>query len=103
MAADEIHVGDIGTVFEVTIKDGDSVVDVSSASTMQLLFLKSDKTTLTKTATHKTDGTDGIIQYATISGDLDVAGTWKLQAYIVISGNSWKSDVATFVVHANIA
>lgn len=32
MAANEIHVNDIGTVFTVTIKDGSSAVNISTAS-----------------------------------------------------------------------
>ncbi len=29
MAANEIHLNDIGTVFELTMMDGDAVVDIS--------------------------------------------------------------------------
>lgn len=102
MAADEIHVQDIGTQFKVTIKDGTSVVDVSGASTLQLIFQKPSGTNVTKTASLFTDGTDGIIMYNSESGVLDEAGIWKMQGYIVDSSNSWRSDIQTFRVHRNL-
>ena len=105
MAENEIHKNDIGTIFEVTIKDGSSTVDVSSASSSgekELLFLKPDKTSLTVDSSFKTDGTDGIIQYTTVANDLNVAGRWKLQAHLTLTAGEWKSDVANFIVHDNI-
>ena len=68
---------DIGTVFEVTVKDNGIVVDVSSVSVKQIKFLKPDGTIDTQTAAFKTNGTDGIIIYTAISGDL-CASTMRL-------------------------
>ena len=102
MAANEIHVGDIGTVFEVTLMDGSSVVDLSSATTKELVFRKPDGVKLTKTAAFKTDGTDGIITYTSVTDDLDTAGTWRLQAHVVIGGGTWRSDIGDFKVHENL-
>ena len=84
-------VGDIGTVFRTTIKDQDgTAVDVSSASTLQIIFKKPDGTILTKTAVFTTDGVNGNIEYPTISGDLDTAGSWTWQARVVIGSTEWK-------------
>ncbi len=102
MAADEIHVNDIGTVLIFTIKDGSSVVDVSTATTKQIIFSNPSCSTVTKSGSFTTDGTDGKIQYTTVSGDLDVGGTWRAQAYIVIGGNEWHSDITSFEVHPNL-
>ena len=102
MAADEIHVGDIGTVFSVTVKDGTTVVDISNASTKQILLQDPDGTTQTKTAEYETDGTDGVIKYTTVSGDLTLAGTWKIQAKVVITAGTWNTDVQEFKVYANL-
>lgn len=103
----EVHIGDIGTVFRVTLNDCGGgtpvVVDVSSATTKQILFTKPDKTVLTKDATFTTDGTDGQIEYASIDGDLDAKGTWKIQARIVFpNGSKWSSDVSKFKVYPNL-
>ena len=102
MSANEIHVGDVGTIFRVTIKDDATVVNVSSATTKQLIFSKPDGTNLVKTAEFYTTGVDGIIQYTTVSGDLDTEGQWRIQAYVIMPAGSWKSDVAKFVVYTNL-
>lgn len=103
MAAGEIRKGDIGTVFKATIKDGTSVVDVSSATTLQLFFLKPDGDIVTRTATLTGGGTDGVIQYKTVSGDLDQVGSWVVQGNVVLdASNSFKSSKHTFIVHDNI-
>lgn len=102
MASGEVRVGDVGTQFLVTLQDDDTVVDLSSASTLQFIFHKPDGTNVTKTATLYTDGTDGKIYYNSQSGFLDTAGHWKFQIYVVIGANSWKSDIARFTVHPNL-
>ena len=38
MPANEIHLDDVGTKFLVTIKDGSSDVNISTASTKQILI-----------------------------------------------------------------
>lgn len=102
MSVDEIHRYDIGTDLVATIKDGTSVVDISGATTRQIILGKPDGTSLTKSGTFTTDGTDGKLQYTTISGDLNICGWWKIQAYIVSSSGEWRSDINNFEVHRNI-
>lgn len=93
---------DIGTVFEVIIKDGTAIVDISGATTKQIIFKKANGETVTKTATFKTDGTDGKIQYTTVTNDLDVEGTWEIQAFVILASGEWMSDVSRFVVNRNL-
>ena len=107
--AQEIHVGDIGTVFRFTIKDDNVIVDVSTASIMKLHFLKPDGkggvTKVPKTAVHTTDGIDGVIEYVGESGFLSPTsfGNWRVQAEITFpSGNKWSGEVGEFPVHENI-
>jgi PKD repeat protein len=102
MAVKEVHVGDINVLFVITLKDNTTVVDISSATTKEIIFKKSDGTTLTKTALFSTDGTDGKVQYATISGDINMSGLWSVQAHIISSSGEWKSSVANFDVYGNI-
>jgi hypothetical protein len=103
MAANEIHLGDIGTVFEVTLKDGDAIVDVSTATAKTIYFLKPNGTTLVaKSADFKSDGSDGIIQYTTVANDLDELGKWKIQARVILPTGTWSSDLDTFKVHDNL-
>ena len=102
MAANEIHVGDIGTILRLTIKDGDNIVDISGAITKTIILEDPSGNNLEKSGTFYTDGTDGIIQYTTIAGDFDERGNWAIQAKIVLPSGTWYSDTYTFVVHANL-
>lgn len=108
---EEVHLGDIGTIFRATINDcttdanGDCVqtpIDLSPATTLQLIFKSPSGVVKTKTAGFTTDGTDGQIQYTTIADDLDEIGDWLLQAYIVLPTGSWRSDIGTFKVFENL-
>jgi hypothetical protein len=101
--AQEIHVGDIGTVFEVTLQDCDVPLDVSTATEQIIYLLKPDGTLLEKDSVFTTDGTDGKIQYVAIAGDLDQEGSWKIQAKVTLPSGSWSSDIDKFKVTGNLA
>lgn len=96
--SDQIFVGDTGSEFRVTITDDDVAVDLSSATTLELIFRKPDGTILTVTASLYSDGTDGIIFYNTVEDDLDQSGIYKLEAYIEIDGNTFYSSIGSFKV-----
>lgn len=98
----EIRVGDIGTVFEVTIRDGSSIVDISSATTKNIIFKRKDNTILTTVGVFATDGTDGKMKHTTVSGDLTVKGQYCIQGYVVLPTGSWHSDIEQFDVFANL-
>lgn len=102
MAQDEIHVGDVGTVFTVTIMDGAAIVNISTATVKQILYKKPDGTVLTKTADFSTNGSDGKIKYVTVVGDLDAAGTWSIQGYVEMPAGKWHSDISQFEVFKNL-
>ena len=102
MSANEIHLNDIGTKFLVTITDGSSAVDVSSASTKQIIIQKPSGTKLTPAAAFDDDGTDGKISYTTVADDLDEAGSYKLQGKVVISDGTFYTDITSFKVHRNL-
>jgi hypothetical protein len=103
MAANEIHVDDLGTKFVVTVKDGATVINVSAATTKEIIFKKPSGTKLTTTASFETDGSDGVLIYTTTGTELDEAGTYKIQAHVVLSaGNDFHSDISTFKVYRNI-
>lgn len=102
----EIHLGDIGTTFRLTIVDCDDVaIDISTATVMSIIFKKPDGSTVSKVGTFYTNGTDGIIDYITLSGDLDVANEeipWKIQAKVTLSTGTWSSDIGEFIVYDNL-
>jgi hypothetical protein len=99
----DVHVGDIGTAFLFTIKDGNNIVDISANTLLQIILDKPDKTQVTKTGSLYTDGTDGILKWTTtLSTDLDIPGWWIAQAYIEIGTNHWHSSTIRFRVLSNL-
>lgn len=99
----EIHIGDIGTSFILNILDeDDNIVDISSATAIDVKFRRGDGTKMTKTGALFTDGKDGKIQYITISGDITCSGVWQVQARVVLPAGEWNSNVKVFSVHDNI-
>ena len=98
-----IHLNDIGTVFEVTLKDETgTVLDISSATVKQIVFQKPDKTLITKTASFSNTGTDGKIRYISQAGDLDQPKSWQIQAKVTLPSGSWSSDIGSFTVDKNL-
>lgn len=103
MGKNEIHVGDIGTIFEATFKDDDLIKDISSATTKSLIFKKPDgTTTVIQIGVFTTDGTDGLLRYTTVADDLDQAGKWQVQGKVVLADGTWSSSIYPFDVFANL-
>lgn len=102
----QIHVGDTGTSFELTIKNEQGqIVNLATVTIddIEIIFMKPDGTTLTKTASFVTDGTDGKVKYVTVATDLDAFGTWAIQAYVnYVAGGALHSDIRRFEVIANL-
>lgn len=102
MATNEIHVGDIGTSFELTVYEDTTVVDISPATSLSIFFKKPDGTVVEQTGVFLTDGTDGVVQYISVLADLDQAGSWQAQARVVLPTGTWSSDIHKFKVYANL-
>ena len=100
--SDEIHKGDIGTLFTFTITNNGATIDLSSASTKQIIFSPPGGVKLTKAAEFVTNGSDGKLKYAAISGDLSVEGLWSAQAHVALPTGEWSSSVVEFMVHPNL-
>jgi len=101
----EVHVGDVGTVFEATIKDGDNPVDVSGLDLLELIFEKPDGTIFKRVASLTTDGTDGKVRYVSQRGDVTHAGRWRWQAHAADPADpeqDWRTEVLTFPVSLNL-
>jgi hypothetical protein len=102
MAA-EIHVEDVGTALRVLVLDeAKKPVDVSAAVRLEYTLVSPARRRFVRTAVLFTDGRDGMIQYVTQAGDLDVPGTWKLQVRVEVGTWSGSSNVVVFPVVGNI-
>lgn len=102
---DIIHVGDVGTVITLTIyeDDGTTAIDVSAATTKTIYIKKPDGTVITGTASFTTNGSDGKIYYAGVSGDFSTPGTYQVQGYVEIGSAKYYSAKGSFRVLNNIA
>lgn len=100
----EIHENDIGTVFEITLKDDGVIVDISGTATKAIILRQPDGTATSYSAEFKTDGTDGILTYTSTSAILTPPGIWHLQAAVTWAGptQEWKSDIYEFRVYENL-
>lgn len=102
----DIHLSDIGTLFQLTLLNNGAALDVSTASKKQIWFQKPNGVVLTKSATFATDGTNGVLQYTAVADDLDVAGDWQMQAYVEFgtpATSGWHSEIVRFTVSPNLA
>lgn len=100
--ASEIHYGDIGVNFNITVMNGSVPLDVSNTDHIYIIFQKPDGSDLTKTGTLITDGKDGAIKYTTVSSDLDQIGTWQIQAKVDFGASVFSTDIQKFKVYRNI-
>ena len=94
------RLNDINIAIRLTMtKESDSsVLDISSATTKQIIITKPSGEKLTKTATNVTDGTDGKMQYLTITDDLDEFGDYEVQGHIVIGSLDIHTTIGQFKV-----
>lgn len=99
---DEIHVDDIGTVFEFTFRNGSDVDNISTATSLSVKFKKPSGATSTKPLTLTSDGSDGKAQYTTIAGDLDEEGGWQAQGYAAFPDGAWRTNKRKFNVEGNL-
>ena len=104
MAANEIHIGDIGTIFEVTLMDDLVAEDIGGATALEIVFEKPDKSLVVNVASLSGDGSDGKIRYTTsLATELDQKGNWKIQAVVTYAtGKTWSSDIDKFKVYENL-
>ena len=101
-----IRVGDIGTRFELEVTEKvngvDTAVDISGATTYDVIIQRPDRTTVTRAGTFTTDGTEGKLYLDSISGDLSIAGTYYIQADIALPSWVGKSSIGEFEVEDNL-
>jgi hypothetical protein len=105
MTAREHQFDDVGIVFEAELLANPATalpLDISAATTLELLFQTPDGVLKTKTAVLSTDGTDGKLRYITVASDLDKIGTWRWQAHVAGPGYDLHSAVRTFAVLDNL-
>lgn len=61
-----------------------------------------NNTNVTKTATLVDNGVSGVMRYVTQSGDLSIAGMWKIQGYVDLTTSQMHTNISEFRVYANL-
>jgi len=97
-----IHVGDIGTVIRLTIVDQDGKAVSLVGYTQMKLDIKKPGGTITRNLSLVNTGTDGKVQYVSVAGDFDVAGSYTFQAFVELPSGKWSSTKETKQVEANL-
>lgn len=99
---DKVFVGDVGTAFRATVKEDGAAINISAATTKNLLFEKPDGTIITRAGAFVTDGTDGLFQYLSVTNDLDIGGAWRIQGDLDMGSWVGKTDKVNFKVYDNL-
>lgn len=104
MSVDEIHVGDVGTTFQATIKDSGTALNISSYTTKQFFLKQPTGSITTITALFMSgSGTSGVMGFTSTSAHFDQTGKYNLQAYLSDGTTTFRSDIYEFIVHKNIS
>lgn len=93
-------VGDIGTVFSLTIKERDTgvVIDLTGASSLTIVFARPSADDVSVVGTAAAPAT-GVVTYTTDGTEFDV-GHWSARAVVVLPAGTWTSDRFWFFVLA---
>lgn len=96
-----IQAGSIGTALFVTIEDEDGVVQDELLASEVTLRLYSPRG---EVSDHEVEASSpaGTFVYYSTSGDLDVAGVWRMQAIVENADGYWPSSIGEFTVVANL-
>lgn len=98
-----IQVGSVGFTFNVQLISNFQSMNVSDATSKKIYFLKPDGTKSNHDLVFLNDGSNGKLYYSTVAGDIDQAGTWKMQANIVTPSDNWWTSIQTFTVQGNLS
>ena len=95
-----IYVGDVGTPITLTILDeSGSAVDLATADTTIIYLLvpgMAEGGAVAHTASLVSGGSTGQITYSTQAGDVGVAGRWRVQGYVHVTGGTHYRTSAAF-------
>lgn len=86
----------------VVVDQDEEPIDISTASSLKLILLAPDGTTIEKLAALLTSGVDGAMKYDTVATDLVEAGLYQIQGEYVIAGKTQSTRRGSFRVRANI-
>jgi len=89
-------------VFRITVTDGGTFRPVDSFTTLEFRFEKTNHSTMIRTGSFETDGTDGVVIYKALKEEIDISGQWKLQFHGIDGTDEIFTEIDTFNVIGNI-
>ena len=90
----KIYKGDYGVVIRV-----DTKINLTGVTSQLLRVSKPDGREVVWSCAVESPATSGFVTYTTVSGDLDVSGTYKLYAEVLFASAKYLGEVATFRVY----
>jgi hypothetical protein len=94
----KVRLNDVGTIFRVRILEDTTPVILTACTDKHIILTKPDGTQVTKEADFFTDGSDGYIQYTSITGDINQTGLWNIQGFVEFVNQSWHTSIDSFLV-----
>lgn len=94
--ANRCYVGDVGTV--ITLETGSNLTTLGA--TAVTIKVQKPSTATQDWVASIVSATPSQITYTTVSGDLDEAGMYSLQAYIVSPTGTWRGDATPLEILA---
>lgn len=102
MSLEKLIADDYGQPIELTFidVDTDAAADISGyTTTIQMVFTEPDGTKTAKTATFKTDGSDGVIEY-TVEVDFLTVGSWRVRGRVAAGNAKLSTEEVSFKVYS---
>ena len=103
MAVPDVQANSFGWNMDLRMIDQlSSPVNISTATTCDYVAKKPSGSKITVAATFITDGSDGRLRREIAQGDIDEAGTWRVQAHVITPTQDLWSSVLIFEVKGNL-
>jgi hypothetical protein len=94
----------IGTTIRMRLKDqAGEPLDLTDATTVEIWVRKTSGATAVWPAVVSGAPTEGVLEHATIAGDLDEFGRWEIQGHVVVPDGDLHSRRQPLDVEYNIA
>lgn len=98
----DVQYGDKGTKITITVLHGTEIVDISSSLEKYIYLKPKNGTTITKTASFETDGTDGKMYAITDEDDFASTGEMSIQGRVVFVNGDWRTTIKTIRINKNL-
>ena len=97
-----IQVGATNLLITLELKEGYAPLNISLATVKNIIIEKPDDTLIISSGSFITDGSDGLLYYRTNGSDINLAGVYNVQAYLVMPDFTGYSTPVSFTAYANL-